>query len=260
MTDDVYALRQLLRLRGLGLMADLLEEYPEDNELVICVLSSVEQWPLMNRIKIEDVGFEEKIKPYTTSDDDELRQLATRILESWDKLEQGYRIPRKRDDDDDVPTMHITLDDASDRPKKRPRIAEVESFTLPPSVPVPVATPMYRRPSGPMPWEMMPITPRAPQEPTKEQLDAIIARAAATAAAMAAPPPPPPDSPVKKSSGKVKSDAQKAALKEKQLKKLIGGVVVKAASKYAKQMGKDTFKRFAEEVCPGIQPLRQMTY
>lgn len=38
------------------------------------------------------------------------------------------------------------------------------------------------------------------------------------------------------------------ALKEKQLKKLVGSVIVKSASKYAKQLGHEAFKKYAEEV------------
>lgn len=86
-------------------------------------------------------------------------------------------------------------------------------------------------------------------------MDAIIARAAATAAAMAAATAPPPPSPEKKP--RVKSATDKAKieqLKDKQLRKLVGAVVVKAASKYVKPMGKEMFKKYAEEVCSPFPP------
>ena len=42
---------------------------------------------------------------------------------------------------------------------------------------------------------------------------------------------------------------QKEALKEKRLLKLIGAVVVKCMSKYGKSLDRDSFKKYAKEVC-----------
>ena len=44
------------------------------------------------------------------------------------------------------------------------------------------------------------------------------------------------------------SAEEKEALKEKRLQKLVGSVVVKCMSKYAKQMDRDAFKKHAKEV------------
>jgi septal ring factor EnvC (AmiA/AmiB activator) len=44
---------------------------------------------------------------------------------------------------------------------------------------------------------------------------------------------------------------EKEALKEKRLLKLVGAVVVKCMSKYAKSLDRDNFKKYAKEVrCP----------
>lgn len=42
---------------------------------------------------------------------------------------------------------------------------------------------------------------------------------------------------------------QKEALKEKRLLKLVGAVVVKCMSKYGKSLDRDSFKKYAKEVC-----------
>jgi len=42
---------------------------------------------------------------------------------------------------------------------------------------------------------------------------------------------------------------EKEALKEKRLLKLVGAVVVKCMSKYAKSLDRDNFKKYAKEVC-----------
>ncbi|KAG8951043.1 histone methyltransferase set2 [Tulasnella sp. 424] len=252
MTDDAATLRNILRLRGLGLMADILQEYDDELELAISVLNSVKKLPLVNRIKVEDVGFEDIIRPFVDGEDETLSSLSSEILEKWSQLEQGYRIPRRKLEDDDVQTItHITIEEESERPKKRPRVDDIE---IPLDLPPPAPNTSFRRVSAHVAYEQTAIpsqTPLLPREPTRDQLDAIIARANAAAAEMAAantPEPAPKKSKTRPPIDKAKADA----LKEKQLKKLVGAVVVKAAGKYAKPMGKDTFKRFAEECTMSI--------
>ncbi|KAG9007403.1 histone methyltransferase set2 [Tulasnella sp. JGI-2019a] len=256
LTEDLPSLRQFLRLRGLGLLAEILEESFEDTEISTLILQSIQNLPMTNRIKIEDMKLEDKIQPYTESEDESLKAMSTEMLEKWSQLEKGFRIPRKTADDDDVPTIvHYTLDDEeASRPRKKPRVATF-IFDLPPapvasasssvSAPTPVATS-----TAPMRWPE-PMRP-AWTEPSQTQLDAIIARAAETAAAEeAAAASSSSTAPNKEKKHRSSSDKSKSknteALKEKQLKKLIGSVIVKSASKYAKQLGRDAFKKYAEE-------------
>lgn len=252
MTDDAGTLRNILRLRGLGLMADILQEYDEELELAISVLNSVKKLPLVNRIKVEDVGFEDIIRPFVDGEDETLSSVSSEILDKWSQLEQGYRIPRRKLEDDDVQTItHITIEEESERPKKRPRVDDIE---IPLDLPPPAPTSSFRRVSSHVAYEPMviaPQTPIQPKEPTRDQLDVIIARANAAAAAMAVANTPEP-APKKPKTRPPMDKAKAEALKEKQLKKLVGAVVVKAAGKYAKPMGKDTFKRFAEECTVSI--------
>ncbi|KAG8989647.1 histone methyltransferase set2 [Tulasnella sp. 427] len=252
MTDDSATLRNILRLRGLGLMAEILREYEEEPELTLSVLKGVKKLPLVNRIKIEDVGFEDIIRPIADGEDETLSSLCREILDKWSQLEQGYRIPRRKLEDDDVQTItHITIEEESERPKKRPRVDDIE---IPLELPPPAPTPSFRRVSAHVAYELTtitPLTPQPPREPTRDQLDAIIARANAAAAAMAVTSTPEP-TPKKAKVRQPVDKAKEEALKEKQLRKLVGAVVVKAAGKYVKSMGKDTFKKFAEECTVSI--------
>lgn len=52
----------------------------------------------------------------------------------------------------------------------------------------------------------------------------------------------------KKAAEKKMSEEQKMAMKEKRLLKLVGAVVVKCMSKYAKGLNRDQFKKYAKEV------------
>ncbi len=53
------------------------------------------------------------------------------------------------------------------------------------------------------------------------------------------------------------SEAEKEALKEKKLQKLVGAVVVKCLSKHRDQMSHDEFKQHAKEVCVVSQLYRR---
>lgn len=55
-------------------------------------------------------------------------------------------------------------------------------------------------------------------------------------------------------------DAEKQANKEKRLQKLVGAYVVKAMSKYSKELGHDLFKKHAKEVCLPITPTSKTTW
>ncbi|KAG8858971.1 histone methyltransferase set2 [Tulasnella sp. 330] len=259
LTEDLPSLRQFLRLRGLGLLAEILGDSSEDPEVATLsteligrtqILQSIQNLPMTNRIKIEDIGLEDTIQPYTESEDESLKTMSVELLEKWSQLEKGFRIPRKKAEDDDVPTIrHYTLDDEEvERPRKRPKVTTDFTFDLPPAAATSTPGPYILPPRWPEPT----APPRpAYHEPSKDQLEAIIARAAETAAAMAAAAQASSSTSTVKEKKHRTSDKSKSknteALKEKQLKKLVGSVIVKSASKYAKQLGHEAFKKYAEE-------------
>lgn len=95
MTDDDAVQAQLLRLHGFNLMNAVLKEYEHDAPVVLLALRSLARWPLKARNKVESSKIEEPVSRCAAQDDnDEMRQIAQGLLDSWSELEMGYRIPR----------------------------------------------------------------------------------------------------------------------------------------------------------------------
>ena len=152
-----------------------------------------------------------------------------------------------------------------ERPYKRVKVLELEEPTVN-WVPTTATASSSDRT-----WWKMPAfeeRTRAQQEPRKkEAIEAVIAAARATAAAVALQKAEEEARELaraeekaklieKKQAGKEKekkkhtmSKEEKEALKEKNLKKMVGAIVVKTMSKYQKYMDHDQFKKYAKEVC-----------
>lgn len=105
-----------------------------------------------------------------------------------------------------------------------------------------------------------------PEPRKKEAIEAVIAAARATAAAVALQKAEEEARELARAEEKAKliekklagkeekkktsmSKEEKEALKEKNLKKMVGAIVVKTMSKYQKYMDHDQFKKYAKEVC-----------
>lgn len=109
------------------------------------------------------------------------------------------------------------------------------------------------------------IRPQLPELPKREAIEAVIAAARATAVAAALQKAEEEARELAKAEEKAKliekkqarkekekkpsmSKEEKEALKEKNLKKMVGAIVVKTMSKYQKYLGHDQFKKYAKEV------------
>lgn len=122
LTDNESVMREMLRLRCLGLMKNVLDDYASDSEVVALVLQSILPWPLAVRNKVDDSHIEDSVKPFAESVDEKLRALAQPILDRWGALTSGYRIPKR-----------IITEEEKEREKEkereREREAEVETYT-----------------------------------------------------------------------------------------------------------------------------------
>lgn len=250
--------------------------------LTVQALESMAKWKTTIRTKIEDSGIEEPVKELRDGDDKELQQIADDLLTYWSTLESPYRIAKKAkiaslDEEDEAETTTIAESNTGTGVTYRPSSAWEEA-----NRPIPF-TPRPRFQSTPRPRPPPPPPPqRQPSHPSKaavelanrSALDAIIqqaqqaalAQAAAAATAAAA-------SPTAESSRSGSGSAHRNAeddyerqrkrqrrmldpeeaerKKEKELKRLVGEVVVKSMTKYKEQMDHDTFKRYAREVSEG---------
>ncbi|KAI1789708.1 hypothetical protein LXA43DRAFT_892413 [Ganoderma leucocontextum] len=278
LTEDLAALRQLMRLRGFSVMTNILEDYNQDIEIQTLALECMATWPLIQRNKVEDSQVNIPVQTCAEADNEGLSILAKKLLAQWDTLEYAYRIPKrmKGDNEDASPEKAIVFNyDEDERPSKRSRpeddfpkfVLPSESSTARPKTPPPVT---YR--AGPSEVDKLIMQRQAERQKQRDIAD-IIANAA-KAAEEARQPKPPPEPTVaslfgllpkrerigdwdekkrrKSSSSKHKkphqSKEEKEASKEKRLLKLISPVVVKCMSKHKDQMDHEQFKKYAKEL------------
>ncbi|KAI0628512.1 hypothetical protein C8Q77DRAFT_1148962 [Trametes polyzona] len=279
LTEELAALRQIMRLRGFSVMANILEDYSNDIEVQTLAMECMSTWPLIQRNKVEDSKANVPVKACAESENEGLAELAKKLLAQWENLEYAYRIPKrvKGQETTDVaePILSFVHDSDDERPSKRSRPEDdFPEFKLPSE---------RRRPKSPKPkHDTLPVAfapapdphaealaRRAAEAQRQKDVAAIIAAAAAKAAAEASQPKPVATS----SSGRSMSDwermerererlarkkakakhkklsqEEKEANKEKRLLKLIGAVVVKCMSKYKDEMDHDLFKKYAKEL------------
>ncbi|KAI0651187.1 hypothetical protein C8Q79DRAFT_932041 [Trametes meyenii] len=274
LTEDLAALRQIMRLRGFSVMTNILEDYNTDVEIQTLAMECMGTWPLIQRNKVEDSKVNIPVKLCAESDNVTVAELARKLLSQWENLEYAYRIPKRaKGEGEDIlqPVIVVNHDSDDERPSKRSRpedefpvfkLANVRQKTPPP---------FEMPPSVPDPYQVM-LARRAAEARRQQDVAAIIASAAAAATAAANQPKPKAKSKAesrpswgtaadkerrerkKASSSRSKpkkeklSKEEKEANKEKRLLKLIGAVVVKCMSKYKDQMDHELFKKYAKEL------------
>lgn len=265
-TDNEAAMRQIMRLRGFSVMNNILSDYAKDMEVSITALEVMAKWPLIQRNKVEDSKIRVPVQTCQESENETMKSLATKLLEYWDSLEVAYRIPKRlkangEEESHDGPNF-IVIDPHDDsRPlKKTRREGDGVEFKI--------ASPVARSASCSEPRSVK--VAQAPEPAVyvaaeqRKEIAAVIAaataaaeaeaaRVAAAAAAAAATNVLPTVSDAEqrkktKSSRKHQTKEEKEAHKEKRLLKLVGGVVVKCMSRYAKQLDHDQFKKYAKEL------------
>ncbi|KAK7055447.1 histone methyltransferase [Favolaschia claudopus] len=104
LTNDESTMREMLRLRCMSLMKNVLEDNESDLEIVTLVLESIRPWPLAVRNKVEDSGIDATVneivfKPENENEndkvDEKLKTLALDLLDHWLTLPLAYRIPKR---------------------------------------------------------------------------------------------------------------------------------------------------------------------
>ncbi|CDO68786.1 hypothetical protein BN946_scf184989.g52 [Trametes cinnabarina] len=278
LTEDLAALRQIMRLRGFSVMTNILEDYSTDVEIQTLAMECMSTWPLIQRNKVEDSKVNVPVKLCAESENEAVSALAKKLLAQWESLEYAYRIPKRikgDGEDESKPVIVFDHDSEDERPSKRSRPEdEFPVFVLPSSVQRP-KSPKYKE-SAPIVLTRTPyedtLARRAAEARRQQDVAAIIAAAAAAAQESAKKPEPEPEPPrnlgwddnhpyplhrkskASSSSSKRKklTKEEKEANKEKRLLKLIGAVVVRCMSKYKDQMDHDLFKKYAKELTQTI--------
>lgn len=270
-TEDQAALRQIMRLRGYTLMKNVLDDYPTNIDLILLALECMTTWPLLNRNKVVDSRVTEPVQSCTELDNDAVKEIAQKLLEHWESLPLYNRIPKrvKKDDEDEFPVLILANNDNDIHDSKRLKSVEDIIFRDPPVRILPPSRFVGGLPSHLIPKRVQPpLPPHIGQDAskvakaTREEVQAIIAAAAESAAkeeeaaAAAAAEAKAKAQAAEERAARKKSKTPKKALtpeekeanKEKRLLKLVGAVVVKCMSKYAKSLNHDLFKKHAKEL------------
>ncbi|PWN52748.1 hypothetical protein IE53DRAFT_311495 [Violaceomyces palustris] len=95
MTEDVGVQKLLVKLHGFTLMSGVIHEWKDDKEILTLAMESLARWPLIARNKVVESGVEDQIKDLALSEDQEIKSLASQLVEAWEKLDMGYRIARR---------------------------------------------------------------------------------------------------------------------------------------------------------------------
>ncbi|CAK5271481.1 unnamed protein product [Mycena citricolor] len=279
-TTEEETMREMLRLRCLSLMKNVLDDNGGDPEIVTLVLESMRTWPLAARNKVEDSQVNIAVDKIKESEDEKLKALAQDLSDHWDTLVMAYRIPRRAPVESDVQTStsaHLfyqapTYKKAALRQRSESPVSEHDWRSYKRSRDDSWPLDGYERPLYPSTkrreqsgrsqperpsyqWQLV-----ASQEDVKQVIAAAVAQKAAAelaakeselAAAQARA-----EKKERREKRKQRSQEKKKkrtpeereANKAQRLQKLIGAVVVKCMSKYGRGLERETFKKHAKEL------------
>ncbi|ESK96718.1 histone-lysine n-methyltransferase [Moniliophthora roreri MCA 2997] len=285
-TEDGASLRQIMRLRGFSIMKNILEDYAEDLDVIALALQSMISWPLVARNKVEDSQIMAPVEKFTESADETVKNCATKLKDYWNTLEMSYRIPKRIAPEEPEPPKDVI--DIYAQPK-RSRFIDADddgNKIVVKQQRKKRSMGWYPRPATPPPEETPPME-GAPswieerlekQKKNNEAVNSIIAQVAEEQAAaeavaaerarLAAEEAKVEAERQKKSKDKDKdkdrkkssqSSAEREANKEKRLQKLVGAIVVKCMSKYAKSLEHEMFKKYAKELTEKIAEREKKT-
>ncbi|KIY47634.1 hypothetical protein FISHEDRAFT_66005 [Fistulina hepatica ATCC 64428] len=287
MSEDQAALRQIMRLRGFSLMTNILEDYKTETDIIVLTLECISTWPLLYRNKVEDSKVIVPVEALAaTSEDEQITGLAQKVLRQlidyWATLPVAYRIPKRQlnGSGPEVPLSDPLVAEEYEHVAKRPKVAEDEAEVTEFRVafarrgatrvikPQLTDKEEMERAEEQRQREARQIQQRiklenasvenvlqraieAEQRRKDAEMDAKAEeqkRVAREAEKKAARRLRRKQKEEERRRRKTRTPEQKEALKEKQLLKLVGAVVVKCMSKYSKAMDHDTFKKYAKEL------------
>ncbi|KAF7525198.1 hypothetical protein G7054_g11176 [Neopestalotiopsis clavispora] len=88
-------LPSIVRVHGYEILKTTLNSFKDDHNLVLQILHILNRFPRLTRNKITDSKIDVVVQPLITSEHENIAAESKELLETWSKLETGYRIPRK---------------------------------------------------------------------------------------------------------------------------------------------------------------------
>ncbi|KAF2478571.1 hypothetical protein BDY17DRAFT_313879 [Neohortaea acidophila] len=120
--DDEKVRNRVVRFHGYRILKTVLSNFIEDVNVCLQVLDVLDKMPRLTRNKIQDSKIEETVEPLANNADERVAAQAKALLESWSKLEIGYRIPRmKRDPNAAANDRKVDRVDRRDGERRRSR-------------------------------------------------------------------------------------------------------------------------------------------
>jgi hypothetical protein len=119
--DDPHVIGEVVRMHGYRHLKTALGNFAEDVNVCLQILDVLNKLPRITRNKIEGSMIEDAVRPLTENEDERVSSQAKDLLETWSKLELGYRIPRMKRDPNATLDRKTERIDRRDDPRRRSR-------------------------------------------------------------------------------------------------------------------------------------------
>lgn len=96
--DEERVLHRVMRMHAYQILKTTLNTFIEDHNVVLQVLSILDQFPRLTRNKIQDSRIEATVQGLTRSEHEDVASQSKKLLDEWSKLEVAYRIQRRKFD------------------------------------------------------------------------------------------------------------------------------------------------------------------
>ncbi|KAJ2335633.1 hypothetical protein GGI00_001258, partial [Coemansia sp. RSA 2681] len=94
-TSNRRLLKALIGLQGAGVLRSWLQDYENDDVMLIKILQCIDHMPFSTRNTIEESRLEEAVKPLCSFSDENVAHLASDMVERWSQLQHVFKIPKK---------------------------------------------------------------------------------------------------------------------------------------------------------------------
>ncbi|KIW48204.1 uncharacterized protein PV06_00817 [Exophiala oligosperma] len=164
-TDD-QAWHRVVRFHGYQILNSQLSAWRDDENIILQILDVLDHLPRLTRNKIVDAKIDTTMKSLVEHSDERVASQASSLLDAWSKLELGYRIPRKKKNEDassaQVKTESYTAFERRESAQQRKRS---ESRSPSPRSPPPPRGPSNNNTNNTSSSSSVPSGPRSLQRP-----------------------------------------------------------------------------------------------
>ncbi|KAJ1889701.1 hypothetical protein LPJ66_007889, partial [Kickxella alabastrina] len=94
-TNDPRLLKSLIGLQGASILRSWLQDYENDDVMMIKILQCIAHMPISTRNTIEENRLEEAVKPLCSYSDETIAGMASDLVEKWATLRHVFKIPKK---------------------------------------------------------------------------------------------------------------------------------------------------------------------